>query len=255
MSITRPVLIISTLFASVSSAASDIDQALDIQDKSLSASAKSQKRIDSSDERIQRLKAEVEQLKADVDNLSVYQKHLTRLLESQQQEQESLDSQLNQIQVTRQGLVPLMYHMLDGLKRLADSTVPVKKTQRNERITRLEKLMTRSDVSDAEKYRLILDAYQTEIEYGNKLGVYSERITINGELREVEILHLGRLSLIARSLNGERYWQWDSITQQWQTGETGIKDELEKAYQIAHQRLAPDFITLPIRRIDEEATQ
>ncbi|MCV5804624.1 DUF3450 domain-containing protein, partial [Escherichia coli] len=68
-------------------------------------------------------------------------------------------------------------------------------------------MMTRADVADAEKFRRILEAYQIEMDYGTKLGVYQGKINLgDNEAVEADILYLGRLSLVARSLSGETFW-------------------------------------------------
>ncbi|KOO10271.1 energy transducer TonB, partial [Vibrio xuii] len=115
------------------------------------ASSASQKEIDKSDQRIQLLKAEIEQLESDVKNLEVYRNHLTALVANQEQEMTSLHDQVEEVKTTRQGIVPLMYYMLDGLKHFVEQDIPVKSHQRAERISKLEALMTRAGVRDAEK--------------------------------------------------------------------------------------------------------
>lgn len=106
--------------------------------------------------------------------------------------------------------------------------------------------MTRADVSDAEKYRRILEAYQIELDYGTKLGLYQDQITVDAGSREVDILHLGRVSLVARSLNGTKFWSWNQSDKQWQSADSSMKSELDKAFNIAAKQAAPSLITLPV---------
>ncbi|MDA0147632.1 DUF3450 domain-containing protein [Vibrio sp. LaRot3] len=233
--------------------ASSLDNAQAIQSKTNSASVASQKRIDKSADNTLSLSAEIEQLQEEVKNLEVYQSHLTALIENQQQEVSSIDAQIKDIKLTRQGVVPLMYQMVDGLKTIVANDTPIKKQQREERIAKLESLMTRADVSDAEKYRRILEAYQIELDYGTKLGVYQGQITTDGEAREADILHLGRVALVARSLNGNHYWAWQRSTSDWQSVDSSQKSELDKAYAIASNQVAPSLITLPVSLIKAEA--
>ncbi|NVJ57361.1 MAG: DUF3450 domain-containing protein, partial [Vibrionaceae bacterium] len=177
MNFLKTSAVICSFAVSASVTASGIEQALNVQKATNSAAIESQERIDQSDERIQRLKAEIKQLEAEVENLYVYQQHLTKLVANQEQETQSLNQQLSDIQQTRQDLVPLMYKMLDGLKQTLTNDIPLQHTQRQQRIEKLEQLMVRADVSDAEKYRMILDAYQIEVAYGSKLGVYRDTIS------------------------------------------------------------------------------
>lgn len=242
---TSLALILATS-ASTTMAANSLDSAQSIQSKTNAASASSQKRIDVSAEKTLTLKAEIEQLEEEVKNLKVYRDHLTALVASQDQEVASLDSQIEEIKSTRQGIVPLMYQMVDGLKQIVAQDVPIKLVQRQERIAKLESMMTRADVSDAEKYRRILEAYQIELDYGTKLGLYQGEISVNDESREADVLYLGRISLVARSLNGSKFWSWDQKSNQWLNVDASLKSELDKAFSIAAKQTAPSLITLPI---------
>lgn len=239
-------LALSLVIASTSSMAVGLDAAQSIQSKTNAASASSQKRIDASAEKTLTLKAEIEQLQEEVNNLQVYRQHLTSLVNSQQQEVISLERQIDEIKSTRQGIVPLMYQMIDGLKQITAEDVPIKLEQRNQRIAKLEKMMVRADVSDAEKYRRILEAYQIELDYGTKLGLYQGQLTIDGESRQADVLYLGRLSLVARSLNGNSFWAWDQNAKQWSEVDPSMKSELDKAFSMAAKQVAPSLITLPV---------
>ncbi|MCG9750820.1 DUF3450 domain-containing protein [Vibrio brasiliensis] len=239
-------LALSLVIASTSSMAVGLDAAQSIQSKTNAASASSQKRIDASAEKTLTLKAEIEQLQEEVNNLQVYRQHLTSLVNSQQQEVISLERQIDEIKSTRQGIVPLMYQMIDGLKQITAEDVPIKLEQRNQRIAKLEKMMVRADVSDAEKYRRILEAYQIELDYGTKLGLYQGQLSIDGESRQADVLYLGRLSLVARSLNGNSFWAWDQNAKQWSEVDPSMKSELDKAFSMAAKQVAPSLITLPV---------
>ena len=239
-------LALSLVIASTSSMAVGLDAAQSIQSKTNAASASSQKRVDASAEKTLTLKAEIEQLQEEVKNLQVYRQHLTSLVNSQQQEVISLERQIDEIKSTRQGIVPLMYQMIDGLKQITAEDVPIKLEQRNQRIAKLEKMMVRADVSDAEKYRRILEAYQIELDYGTKLGLYQGQLSIDGESRQADVLYLGRLSLVARSLNGNSFWAWDQNAKQWSEVDPSMKSELDKAFSMAAKQVAPGLITLPV---------
>ncbi|MFN3015225.1 DUF3450 domain-containing protein [Vibrio coralliilyticus] len=246
MNLFKTSLALMVATAGFSATASSLDSAQSIQSKTNSSSAASQKRIDVSAENTLSLQAEIEQLQEEVKNLEVYRSHLTALVKSQEQEAGNLENQIDEIKTTRQGVVPLMYQMIAGLKASIADDMPIKQEQRQERVAKLEKMMTRADVSDAEKYRRILEAYQIELDYGTKLGLYQDQIAVSEGSREVDILHLGRVSLVARSLNGTKFWSWNQSDKQWQSVDSSMKSELDKAFNIAAKQAAPSLITLPV---------
>ncbi|MGC3833842.1 DUF3450 domain-containing protein [Moritella viscosa] len=185
--------------------------------------------------------------KMEVDNLAVYRDHLAKLVNNQNQELGSLDEQLQGIKTTRQGIVPLMYKMLAGLGDIINTDKPIKKEQRLARLAKLNTMMGQANVSDAEKYRRILEAYQIEIDYGTKLGVYQSEITLvpSNNRIIVDLLHLGRIAFVARSLDSQNYWQWHDQRQAW----VAISEQtnyIDKAFKMANKQIAPSLISLPV---------
>lgn len=89
------------------------------------------------------LRAEIEQLNEEVKNLQVYRNHLQSLVANQQQEMASLEQQTEEIKRTRQGIVPLMYDMIEGLEEWVAQDKPIRLAARQERIEKLKELMPR----------------------------------------------------------------------------------------------------------------
>ncbi|HGF7475841.1 TPA: DUF3450 domain-containing protein [Vibrio mimicus] len=234
--------------------AASLDQAQAIQNSTNQASAQSQQKIDRSAEKTLVLRAEIEQLNEEVKNLQIYRNHLQSLVVNQEQEMASLEQQTEEIKRTRQGIVPLMYDMIEGLEEWVAQDKLIRLTARQERIEKLKELMPRADVSDAEKYRRILEAYQIELDYGNKLGTYQAQIALSSARQvEAEVLYLGRLVLLARSLDGEQFWNWDAKQQSWQALSDANKSDLNAAYQLAQQQIAPTLLNLPVSLTAAEA--
>ncbi|AMG10755.1 DUF3450 domain-containing protein [Vibrio vulnificus] len=232
----------------------DLEQAQKIQNRTHTAASKSQSVINVSADKSQLLQAEIEILKEEVRNLELYQRHLTSMIANQEQEKSSLAKQIQDIQVTRQGIVPLMYDMLDTLKTTINQDMPIKWQQRQERIEKLEQMMVRADVADAEKFRRILEAYQIELDYGSKLSAYQDPITLaDGKQIEVEQLHLGRVSLIARTLNANQFWYWDKNQRHWLSLTTIPSTDVNRAFDIAAQKVAPAMLNMPVALATAEA--
>lgn len=227
--------------------AENLNDAQAVQSKTNQASAVSQQRIDTSAEKALSLEAEIEQLREEVSNLKIYRDHLSSIVDSQTQEVNSLNEQIEQVAQTRQGVVPLMYHMLGGLKEIVANDKPIRKAQREERIAKLDAMMSRADVADAEKFRRILEAYQIEMDYGTRLGVYQGKIELSeNEQIKADVLYLGRVSLVARSLSGESFWSWSQQEKAWQPVGVEQKTELDKAFALANKQIAPSMLTLPV---------
>ncbi len=256
MNLIKSSLILLSAVSVLPSNASTLDDAKAIQNRTNSHSATSQKKIDKSSAQTLALQSEIERLNEEVNNLTIYRDHLSSLVVSQESEMVSLEEQITEVHQTRQGIVPLMYRMIDGLETIIDQDKPIRLSARQERLARLKALMPRADVSDAEKYRRILEAYQIEMDYGSKLGVYQDTITLTENDRiEADILYLGRVSLVARNLNGTRYWSWNQNMKQWQALPSKMKGDIDTAYQLAYQQIAPTLLNLPVSLTAAEVKQ
>ncbi|MBD1574987.1 DUF3450 domain-containing protein [Vibrio sp. S11_S32] len=240
-------LALAALATSLTVQADSLDAARSTQAHTNQVAKTAQIKIDKNSDQSFQLQAQVEQLQAQVDNLTIYQQHLTKLVASQEQEKIATQAQIEEIAKTRQGVVPLMYYMLDGYKSLIHQGTPVRMASREQRLADLELLMGRADISEAEKYRRILEAYQIEIDYGTKLGSYEGEITLaNNDTRQVDLLYLGRVSLLARSKDTEHIWLWVQASKQWQAVDSSQRVEINKAYALASKQQAPSLLNLPL---------
>ncbi len=246
MNIKKSLLAVLILGCAAQLNASQLDNAQLLQNKIINNSANSQVKINKSADKALKLKAEIEQLQEANQNLRQYRDHLAALVSHQESEKNSLLTQIAEVDNTRQGVVPLMYKMIKGLQAQLDQDMPIKPSQRQLRINKLNKMMVQADISDAEKYRRILEAYQIEMDYGTKLGLYQGEITLQGKQLEVELLYLGRLALVARSLNGEQFWSWNKQQKAWNKVSQDHANQIDVAFAIASKQQTPSLITLPI---------
>ncbi|MDP2574709.1 DUF3450 domain-containing protein [Vibrio penaeicida] len=226
--------------------ADDLDIARAIEKKTNKVIQNAQSNVDANVEASFTLQSEIEQLETQIDNLTLYRDHLTKLVSSQNSELVSLEQQLNDIEDTRQGIVPLMYRMIDGLDSIVSQDVPLRKVTRQKRLEDIKLLMGRADIAEAEKYRRILEAYQIEIDYGTKLGAYPAEIQFEGNTRQVEQLYFGRVSLVARSLDHKQFWVWRQESKTWNELSKDKGLEVNKAFAMAAKQQAPSVVTLPL---------
>lgn len=120
----KNLAIMGFAISSFSVCADSLDNARSIERQTNQAAQNAQQTIDTNSDQSFQLQAEVERLQDQIDNLSLYQQHLKKLVESQEAEKISIDEQLDNIAETRQGVVPLMYHMIDGLQSAMEQGMP-----------------------------------------------------------------------------------------------------------------------------------
>ena len=223
-----------------------LDTATSIESKTIKSAAESQARIDEKDKRTQKMKMDIERVKQDLENLLVYKNHLSNLLQSQKKEIEEMNKGIQGIHDIKIGIIPLIYQMIEQLSIWVSKDLPLFTESRQERIESLRSMMLRADVTDSEKFIRILEAYQIELDYGSKLSINVEKIMLDGVIREVDVLHFGRISMVAKSLKGDLFWYYDKKLKTWNSLPKKGHSSLQNAFDVVYSNSAPSLIMLPL---------
>ncbi len=225
-----------------------LKKAIDAQVNSELTAQQSQKTIDDLSEQTDQMLAEYRNVLRQTESLRIYNAQLETLVNSQESEINSIAEQLTNIETTQREIVPLMLKMIEVIAQFVELDVPFLPEERQHRIETLQTLMERADVSLAEKYRRILEAYQVETEYGRTIEAYQGELTLDGEQRTVDFLRIGRVSLYYLSLDGQHAGVWD---QGWKPLETSYLPTLETGLKMARKQLPPDLLVLPVKKVGE----
>jgi len=214
--------------------------------KIVKASAKSQTKINGIYEQTQELLAEYRNVVDQADVLEGYNDHVQAMVDDQKANIASLERQIAGIDKIKQGVVPLMYKMIDTLETFVDLDVPVNLEPRKERIANLRDIMTDSNVTTSEQFRLVLEAYEIEAGYGTIFDAYQAELDLGDKTITADFVHMGRIALIAQSLDYKQSWVWNNESRSWdELGEEynkGITDTI----RMARQQLPMDLTKLPV---------
>ena len=121
-----------------------------------------------------------------------------------------------------------------------------------QRVSLLRELMDRSDVSVAEKYRRILEAYQVELDYGRTLEAYREELEVDGTRATVEFLRVGRVGLYYQTLDGHQAASTGIAQgQAWVPVKATQRLAIRRALRVASQQAAPELLELPVAAANE----
>lgn len=129
------------------------------------AAAKSQNKINNIYEQTQELLANYRNVVDQADVLRGYNDHVQRMVNDQEENIASLQEQIDGIDKVKQGVVPLMYKMIDTLDEFVALDVPMNLERRKDRIENLRTVMADSNVTTSEQFRLVLEAYEIEAGY------------------------------------------------------------------------------------------
>jgi hypothetical protein len=228
-------------------------QATDALDKSLQLGQdnnrqeqRTQKRIDDISDRTRAMLGEYQLLGREHEALKVYNDQLERIVHSQEGEKTSLHTQLEDIELTQREIMPLMLRMIDRLESFLDGDIPFLVNERRQRISNLRQLLDRADVTVAEKYRRVLEAYQVELDYGRTIETYQDELEVAGSRRIVDILRVGRIGLYYQTLNGSDSGHWDRAAGDWMPLDGGDRLAIRQGLRVARQAVAPELLRLRV---------
>lgn len=228
------------------SAQDDVEKAIEAQVSSLQTSVDVQRRINALDDQTRDLLNDYRATLSQVKDLDAYNDQLDQLVATQRVEIADYERQFQEIEITKRRILPLIVRMIEVLDEFVGIDIPFLETERQLRITELQKLMRRPEVPTSEKYRRVTEAYQIELEYGHTIEAYEGEMTFNNETRTVAFLRFGRLGLYYMTLDGLEIGYWDNANDQWTVLDDEYRQPLDRAIRIARKQLPPDLIRLPI---------
>lgn len=205
-----------------------------------------QQRINELDSEIREKVENYRSVNREIEGLEIYLAQLERQVESQENEMAQLEQSIDEVTETERRITPLMLKMTDALEQFVNLDVPFLKEKREGEVAAIKETMDRSDVSTAEKFRNLLEAYQEEIEYGRTIEAYRGTLDSNGEERQVDFLRIGRIALLYQTLDGSTSGVWDNEQEQWQTLPATYNSQVQEGLKIAREQAAPDLIRLPL---------
>ncbi|MEM9303115.1 MAG: DUF3450 domain-containing protein [Pseudomonadota bacterium] len=224
-----------------------LDTVIQAGDQTNDAARESQQRIDQIVDQTRDIASEYSGLVKEIDGLKVYNTLLQRQVDAQVQELSDLDESMDQVTVIERQVIPLMVRMIDGLEQFVNLDVPFLKEEREQRIAGLRIMMERSDVTAAEKFRRVMEAYQIENDYGTTIEAYRGTQSINGADRDVDFFRMGRVGLYYQTPDTQFTGMWDKGSSQWITLDSATaRSQVRDGLRVARKQTAPDLLTLPV---------
>ena len=228
-------------------AAGDLNQSIETIVQSYAAAAKSQKKIDKLSDKTADLLSQYREVQRQIDSIKVYNAQVARLVGAQQEEIDGLQREIDRATNIGREVTPLMLRMIENLDNFVKLDVPFLVKERQKRIVDLLKMMDRADVTDSEKFRRILEAYQVENDYGRTIEAYSTGLTYDGKDRgSVDFLRIGRVALLYLAGDGKEVGFWNTEAKKWQELPPEYRKSVKDGLRIAKKQIAPDLIRLPI---------
>jgi uncharacterized protein YoxC len=207
---------------------------------------KSQAKIDALNEDTRKLLSEYKIVLKEIEGLRVYNRQLEKQIANQEREMAQLSSSIDEVTVIERQITPLMLRMIDGLEQFVELDAPFLLDERRDRVDRLREMMDRADVAVSEKFSQVFRAFQIENEYGRTMETYPSTIEINGVERKVDILKVGRISLVYQTPDGEETGMFNPTTRAYESVDNSYQASVRQGIRMARQQASIDMLSLPV---------
>ena len=231
------------VFMVVSVNAQQLNTAVQTVVKTNKASAKAQVRIDKLNDQTDDLTSRYRTVINEIESLRAYNKQLETIVVDQRGAISSMETQMTTLEQTNRGVVPMIIEMVDALGKIVEADIPFKKEERQKRVAKLENMLGDSDVTTAELYRKVTEAYSIELDYGSTVDSYVGRLPSE---KQVDFLRVGRTTLIYQTLNQEVSGWWNASTGKFETLDRRYNGEIKEAIRIAKKQASPNLAGLPV---------
>lgn len=235
------------LGAAVAVQADTLDDILEVSASKTDAARRSQARVDRLADETRNLLDDYKTVTKQIDGLRVYNARLQRQIDNQLRRIAEIDSSIDQVTVIQRQMTPLVIRMIDGLEQFVAMDVPFNLDERRARIAFLRTNVDRSDLTVAEKFRQVLEAYNIELQYGRGFETYHDTIDTGTGPRDVDFLRIGRLALVYQTTDGSEAGVWNNQSRSWQPLPTGdYAAAIRQGVRIAKKQATIELLNMPI---------
>jgi hypothetical protein len=232
---------------SVAAQTGAIDDILEVSSGKTQAARESQARVDRLADETRDLLEDYKTVMKQIDGLKVYNARLERQIANQMRRLGEIDESITQVTVIQRQMTPLVIRMIDGLEQFIEMDVPFNLDERRERIEFLRTNVDRSDLTVAEKFRQVLEAYNIELQYGRGFETYSSTIDLGNGERDVDFLRVGRIALVYQTTDGAEAGAWNNETRSWEPLDNGqFGNAIRKGVRIAKKQATIELLNMPI---------
>ena len=226
------------------SQAQALQPAVELEEAINEDAQESQERVSALAAQTQDLLAEFRAVVRETEALRVYNDNLERVVIDQRDEIGSVNRQLEGLEDTNRGVVPLMLEMIGALDRIVEADIPFRIDERRARVERLRVMMDQAEVTASEKYRQVMQAYQTELEFGRTTEAYSDTLPTTGQT--VDYLRVGRTLLVYQTSDQTVTGWFNPTTRVYEALPDRYRLQVRDGLSIARNERAPALVTLPV---------
>jgi hypothetical protein len=226
-----------------------VDSTINLSVQSSNLSIDAQEKIEELDEISKKVYFEYKDTLNEYKSLKNYDDQLSEIIDAQFREITNINQQIDSLDDINIDILPLLKTMIDTLRKVIDLDIPFLKEGRVQRVNNLDELLLRADITTAEKFRKVFEAYQIEADFGKTIENYPGYITLNNNQIAVDFFRLGRLGLFYRTPDGNETGFWNLDSNNWSHEGGSLDKNIKAALDISNRQSPPNFITLPLKPV------
>lgn len=231
---------------SVCASAQTLDQVIETGEAKVAEGQASQQRIDKVVDAQQGKLIQYRALLKQIEGLEQYNEQLSTQVAGQEALITQFRNSVEQVAEIERQMLPLITRMEGALSDFVELDMPFHETERRDRLGYVRKSIGRADVSVAEKFRQVIEAYQIEMDYGRKIDSYHDLIEVDGTEHEVDVLRFGRVALAAQTPEADLTVVWNNDAGAWQELPSSYRNSIRQGIRMAKKQASIDIITLPV---------
>lgn len=232
----------------------NLNSAVNEAESSTSAAAASQARIDALASERGDLFRDYRATLQRIDAQALYVDQQRVFLQSQENEISDLERQITEVEDVLRNLLPMQYEMIENLEQFVNADIPFLRNDRLDRIARLKAVMDNPAVAPAERYRLIVEAYQIEADYGRFLRTWAGPLNRDptsdeppaDDAKTVDYLLIGRVAFLFAAQDGSEMGIWNAEAGAWDDLSGSFGTEVRRAVRMAKEVTTPEVFLGPV---------
>ena len=252
LSMSALVVLMSSLFGVAQAQdilvdSSILDQVMDVLGEKYSESAEVQVEITRLANEASSTFEEFKRANDNLESLLVLNAGYRRQIAAQEEQIATLDESIASVEEVTREIPLLMEKMLAALEQFISLDYPFRMDERMARLQFARDAIDNPDVSIAEKFRQVLVMYQTEAAFGRTNETYPDTIEIGGTERDVNVVRIGRVSLMYQTTDRLVTGAWDNSARQWvELPASEYRQEAQQANRVVSNLDAPSILFLPV---------
>ena len=175
--------------------------------------------------------------------LRAYNAQQQRVIDRQLEEIEKIKVSIGQIDEIKRQITPLTLEMIENLADFVAEDVPFQKEERERRIQSLRDVMDNPNVNDPERFRVVLEAYKAEVQYGRTVNAYEATLP---DGRSVNFVRIGRVGFYYQTKDGKETAAWSKESGGWQELGAEFAAPVKQLLKMARRQAPQDVLVLPM---------